>query len=358
MCKLIATLTLMLVFSMSLFGANVVPVPNLPQKPTKQLMSRLNNSADLFAEKIISYYAAAVCYEAQLGLMGVRPARELIAPTLEQLSRPHQRVLQTQWQQAAALYNQLAGLKITADNPQMEALRASVHELQEELSRVRLESASELSRTRAENSALQLEVTRLEIYPDLHEKALGIIALLRSQVNRHTIPTFGVSVGVTSLIFEGSGTTSNASADVGLVFNPTTLLGIGNFLDVWFNYSTPNIKTSGYEALIHNTNFLSTGVNVILPLSKILEIEKFYWNLKGGIGYYWIDKSTPNVYVDKELWKGVMLKAEMEFINLATRFPFGIYASATINSTMKTDPFPVSSSLNAGLRFYLTGSQK
>jgi hypothetical protein len=369
MCKLIATLTLLLVFSISLFGTNVVPVVDLPTKPTKQLMSKLNNNTDLYVEKVLNYYTASVCYEAQLNLMGIKPTKEVIAPTLEQLSKPSQKVLQFQWKQASDLHKQIASIEVTAENPNIAAFRSNIYELQVELAKLRADSAK-----------LSLALKELDIYPELYENTLYTINKFKEQVNRYTIPTLGVSVGATTLLFSDDMVGSTAGVNLGLVFNPTPLLGIGNFFDVWFDYSNPNIKTNHYsnygnlETLTHNTNILSLGANIVLPLSKIFEVEKYYWTIKGGAGYYWIDDKTPNTIVNNNLWKGVVLKVEMEFVNLASRFPFGVYASATFNHTNAdlTLDHPDYyyyynniafgnkwfNSLNAGLRFYLTGSCK
>ena len=372
MRKIVASLTFLLIFSISLFSANVVPVVNLPAKPTKQLMSRLNKNAELFADKVISYYAVAVCYEAQLNLMGIKPVRELVAPTTDQLSKPSLKTLQTHWQQAAILHRQVAGVEVTADNPRTEVLRGNVFELQ-----------SELSNLKVKNTELELKLKELEIYPELYDLSRKSVDGFKEQINRHTIPTLGISTGVTTLLFSDDRINANAGVEVGLVFNPTPLLGIPNFFDIWFDYSTPDIKAhhSGYfydnyydETMVHNTNVLSLGANLVLPLSRILDIEKYAWNLKGGVGYYWIDDKVPNTYLESNLWKGVMFKVEMEFINLTTRFPFGLYASATFNQTnaglMLNSPnyyyqpdgidFGKKwfNSLNAGLRFYLTGIYK
>ena len=369
MCKFLASLTFLLIFSITLFGANVVPIVDLPLKPTKQLMNNLNKNAELFAERVLSYYTTALCYEAQLHSMGIRPTRELIAPTADQLSKPNQKVLQTQWQQAAMLHKQVSSVPVTKGHPKVDSLRSNERKLQEELSLLR-----------AKNAELEIELIHLEHYPELYKNAVQSIDRFKERVNRHTVPTLGISTGVTTLVFNDEMISSNAGVNVGLIFNPTQLLGIGNFFDIWFDYSTPDIKTQhsnyydyGYynETIVHNTNVLALGANLVLPLSRIFEIEKYLWNLKGGVGYYWIDDKMPNVNLENNLWKGVLLKAETEFVNLATRFPFGVYLSGTLNYTnadlILNHPNYYGNiefgnrwfvSLNAGLRFYLTGSYK
>ena len=102
MQKAIAILTILLISASSLFAANpqkmnkVIPIVDLPAKPTKQMMSSISKNRSLYFSTILEYYEASVAYEAQLALLGKSPNKKVVAPTFQQSSKPNSKVVQFQ----------------------------------------------------------------------------------------------------------------------------------------------------------------------------------------------------------------------------------------------------------------------
>jgi len=365
MCKVIATLTFLFTFSIFLFGAKAVPVVELPPKPTKEFLNKISKNPSLYAETIISYYTISTAYVSQLELMGVKPTIRIVAPSLDELSKPSQKVLNSRMNQALTLNRQISNLDIAIEGSKIEQLRKSEYELRTELLKLRTDTAM-----------LGLKLKELAVYPELYNESLEVIKKLKKQQKSKLVPTLGVSVGANTLLFLDDNIKSNAGVDVGVTLNPITD-GVGKHLGLWFDYSALQIKTNDYYydywnyypiTLTHNANILSVGVNVDIlgiPL-HLAGMEDCPLKFRIGGGYQWLDISTPNYNLNNHLWKGIVVKGEIEYRNLCTRYPFGVYVSSSYQHIDPTlDYLPNSGkfskgvfSLNAGLKFFLTGSYR
>ena len=363
MCKIIATLTFLFTFSIFLFGAKAVPVVDLPPKPTKEFLNKVSRNPSLYSETIISYYTISTAYVAQLELMGVKPAFKVVAPSLDELSKPSQKVLNSRMNQALTLNRQISSLDVVAEGTKIELLRKSEYELRSELMQLRTDTAK-----------LGLKLKELEVYPELYNESLCTIMKLKKQQKSKIVPTLGLSVGANTLLFLDDDVSSNAGMSIGMTLNPITS-GLGKHLGVWFDYSALQIKTNNiiyydywYNVFNHNANILSVGANVDvlgIPL-HLAGMEDCPLKFKIGGGYQWIDISTPNYNVNNHLWKGLVVKGEIEYRNLCTGYPFGVYVSSIyqhVNPTLDFIPYnnkinKGAFSLNAGLKFFLTGSYR
>ena len=363
MCKVIATLTFLLTFSILLFGAKAVPVVELPPKPTKEFLNKISKNPSLYSETIISYYTISTAYVAQLDLMGVKPTIRVVAPSLDELSKPSQKVLNSRMNQALTLNRQITSLDAAAEGSKIESLRKSEYELRNELLQLRSDTAK-----------LRLKLKELSVYPELYDESLVVLKELKKQQKSKLVPTLGLSVGANALLFLDDDISSNAGPNVGVTLNPITS-GIGKPLGLWFDYSALKIKTNNLYndywypfTLNHNANVISVGANVDLlgiPL-HLAGMEYCPLKIKVGAGYQWIDVSTPNYNANNHLWKGVAVKGEIEYRNLCTRYPFGVYVSTIYQHVEPTLDFIPNNgqfskgvfSLNAGLKFFLTGGYK
>jgi hypothetical protein len=377
MRKAIAILTILLISATNLLAENpqelnerkkkVLPVIALPAKPTKQVMANRN----VYFSTILEYYEATIAYKAQLELLGKAPNIKIIAPTFSQFSKPNQKFVQNQWRQAENLYNQIRNTDVLVANEKDENLREQLNYVKSE----RIKIQNELEKCKLE---LQEKEFYEKHYENFYNSAMKNLDFLQNQLTNNTIPTLGIGIGGTTFLYHDEKFTSEAALNFSIYLNPAQLLGI-DFLDFWFDYSNSafKIKTDDEyyyypQATEYKDYTFSAGVNLNLPLSKLLDFEKYYWGIKAGAGYYWKDVSLPNA-VDilnagsSEInWNGAVIRLETELANFATSFPFGIYASYSFMKTNKelnlygyNNDINLNDkwigSVNVGLRFFLTG---
>jgi hypothetical protein len=355
----------------------VIPIVELPKKPNDALLEQMSDSTDnsgnryLYVSTLFDYYHAAVAYETQLISLGETPKVKLFSPTIGQLSDTNidnrSDYLSMYWQQASKLYKQLKKVPALETNKKMETLRKQIYYLDGQLVNLNEDIAK-----------LKLDNVKLENYVNLYYEAINTINTLRKQINRHAIPTFGISAGASNLVLTDDGMSATFNSSVGLYLNPAQLLGTGSYVDLWFDYQNPTFKVTSVRQpyysnndVEHKASILSTGVNLCLPITRLLHIGRYNWSVKAGVGYYWLFDHAPNTYTTNTVWNGVQVKFETELDNFARTLPFGIYFSYSLMNT-NNDLYIANGmydntniefgnrwigSFNAGLRFFITSTK-
>lgn len=365
MRNVIALLIVLTFSSISLLAANQIPIRELPAKPSKELKDTKLTSCKEFMASVLDCYAASVSYAAQLELLGKKLTRSLAVPSYERIKDNDRSLLDEQWKQASELYNTVKAQDVVLPNKQIDEYRKLEYKLRQVTGRL-VEKINEKD----------LEIETNAQYKNLYEQSLLKFDELRGTINNTTIPTLGVSVGAAFYFLPHDDATTAFSPYVGVYLNPATMLGVPDVINFWVDYTVPRFQFYSYpgagitEATEHNGSMVSLGLLANLPVAKWFGAEQWSINLKPGAGYYWMADKIPNSNISVFLWKGLVLKGELEYVNYATNFPFGVYASVTGNQTDRNLIIPSSLdalynvdfgnkwivSLNFGLRFFLTGT--
>jgi hypothetical protein len=304
--------------------------------------------------------------------MGVTPTTPLPKLVRADYIPSKEKILEI-WGIANALHTQISSTSVIRDLDENaeSKLRYLNHRLQGENRRLK----ANLEKHGFNNQALKMEITHLE---SILEECLSHSGYL----NVHSLPVLGLATGLSSFYFSDENINSKVAPSVSLYFNPGFLLGTRDYIECWFDYSNPSFNITqntwnwwgwGWtETITHNTDVMALGASVVLPLWRLFMCKdtpcKYRWNLKGGIGHYWVDDRSPNLNLPKSYWKGLTFKVETEFANLTTRVPFGVFFSWSWLNTPNDLSFPSAtagfydygnrwpSHINAGLRFYLFNS--
>jgi hypothetical protein len=357
----------LLSFGSYLFAQNQVPVVDLPPAPNSIVTDPDEDqySNTDVVNTILDYYQTAVAYQTQLQLKGVRLDRRIVRPRVDLIiNDPAQEVIEAmltqQWEQVKYFYNELQRVPSSAINEKLNQMQKLIYDLEEKL----LADDSVMM-------ALSLKNSQNSKYEGLFKDALAGLETGRGEANHCTVPSIGLSAGAQVIVPDVADLTVGGSPYISLYINPTSMLGMPNILDFWLDYSNPRFTvhyTAAASDLTHNGTLMSVGLNArILPISYLLNIKNFAWDIKAGLGWFWMVDDVNNSTIASDVWNGCQIKLETSVNNFATKLPFGIFASYSfmhINNTLTAGTLSQApldskwmSGLNLGLRFYLTSGK-
>lgn len=335
------------------------PIVELPPLPGSNELELYEESDALFALKVLEYYRIAVIYESQLKMMGITPANPTLIPTLEELTDADQRTLRRYYTQADGLRRQVLDAPDGLYHRKIQELRERVEKmnndnfvLQEQVFRQNLELLSaNFYRARYREMITQIDSLRRvldEMFYDCNQKSWQAAERVRQAYDNWKNSASILAIGLTGnyLNYYDSRIDANISPGVAVVFNPSPIFGMGRILDIWTEYTYQLIETNRRieNRLInmeYKTDFISTGVNLNVPLSEVMSINNFYLGLKGGYGFFWGSTRLPNTDLPSKKWQGQTVRFELMATNFSRfHFPVGLYAAYSFQNYSKDLIFP------------------
>ncbi len=335
---------LVVVFSAFIFAAKLLqaaePATKLAPYPTKAELERYEDNEEMYASLLLEYYRTASVLEAQLHYWGVAPNTTVVMPTLDEITSQETKTLKKFHSIASKLLKQIEQL------PE-EELHAHLYDIEKRLIDERKTNAE----LHVKNFELELKSQSAESYAtriyeiikqfDGMKRELDSISYLYYMLKFSSnsamvralddsfIPSIMLSNSGQILSFGADGINTDLSYGAKAEVNLNTFSNIGKYLDVWFAYLMPQIKsnslykTTGTPWREWNSNIYSLGVN--LNFHDIIDLYHSKAGIKIGGGYYWGSATSPNIGLPKVDYKGGTLNLELNFSKLTTISPANLY---------------------------------
>lgn len=335
-------ITAILFVFIAIFSAAFAAEPyiKIPPYPTKAEMERYEDNEEMFASLLLDYYRAASILEAQLQYWDIKPVVRIAAPTLDEITAQETKVLKKFYGIAAKLQAQIEAL------PE-EGLRAHMLDVESRLKDERKKNVE----MHAKNFELELKTQHIDTYSErIYEFArqcdkmksdLDSISYLYYMLKYSSssalaralddsfIPSLMLSNSGHLISMGANGINTDISYGAKAELNLNSFYGFGKYLDLWFAYLMPQIKsnpfheTAGSQWREWNSNIYSFGLN--FNLSDVIAISSAKAGIKIGGGYYWGGATSPNIGLPDVDYKGQMLNLELNFSKFTTISPASLY---------------------------------
>ena len=368
------------------------PRVDLPKMPHPAFWQRLQDDpeelSDIdkieFSTILHEFYRTSEILSQQLDELG-RPTKiRLEAPRIRGIDQLDDAddldlvaILRAQIEQARRLTREVESIEQPAVNLKNQELQNKNLELKREWDSTNHSFRQEINELKKQLENSKLNEMENENFKELFFSCQKTIQQIRLERNHYTVPTLSFYVGtaLSTNIFTESDVTSIFAHSLGVNFNPTTFLGIPDYIDVWLDYSNLTVNfASAYE---HDLNNISAGINLrLFSISNYLKTTSFNWIVKAGAGYLLsLDKIPNNSHLNSNIWQGWLWKVETEIFNLAKKFPIGVYASYSrmnidkhlaiyknleaTSGTMNMDlNHKKLGTINFGLKFFISASSR
>jgi len=340
MYKSIYILLILLLSQSRIFAAQ--PIVKVEPLPSGNELEIYEDSENLFAMKILEYYKLSIALETQIRIMGLESATRVISPTLEELEDTDIRTLRKFYRQATALEKQVIDAPEGLFNAKIDDLRLKLDKqqydnfiLKEQLFVQNLDLLScNFYKTNYRKLIAQSDSIRLVIdenYFDYMQKLWGQNLSLHKlhQNTHHYTPILSLSGTGNFLNFRNNNIESDISPGVMITFNPSPIIGFGKFVDIFGEYIHPILLVVEENSSIrarYNTNMLTTGLKLNVPLSDLMKINDFQLDFKAGYGFFWANTEAPNTDFGRTNWQGQLIRLELGVSNFnKIFFPVGVF---------------------------------
>lgn len=325
------------------------PIIKISPLPPNAELEMYEDSEGLFTQKTLDYYKAAVLLESQLKMMGLEPATETFPPTLEELQDVDVALLKKFYRMALNLENQvksspdgLYNKKIVELREQLKVKDARLFELEDELFQQNVINKHLLFyQEKYSELIVQIDSLRHEfdkLYLDYSQKIWKHDTELRQMyeqaAKRQAI--LSISASGNQLFMGNDNINEDISPGVAINFYPKPVLGYGRLFDVWVEYLYPVLNARNSFQLKDNndkypyefsTDIISSGINMSIPISELIEVNDFNIGFKLGGGFFWGNARLFNSNVPKSDWQGQMVRMEFNVANYNSSVPMGLYVA-------------------------------
>ncbi|MFN8358823.1 MAG: hypothetical protein U0264_02810 [Candidatus Kapaibacterium sp.] len=315
------------------------PVVKVPPMPTSTEMEVYQDSDELFAKLLLSYYQAAASLDAQLRYWEIKPVATVPVPTLDELTGQETKTIRKYYSIAMRLQTQIEALS-------EDQIRAHVRDVERRLLSERNKSA-ELSIAKYEE---ELTARRVDLYKQRLDNIMKFTDSLKAAndsltyayymlryssqeayaraVMQSSIPSIQFSNAASFLAFNNDALQTDISFGAKMELNLNSAADYGKYFDLWFAYLMPQIKSAhpsqtGQNWRQWNSNIYSFGINLNLP--EVIELHPVKAGIKIGAGHYWGSGSAPNDALPETEYKGQMMNVELNFSRFTTLSPMGLY---------------------------------
>lgn len=323
---------------------SAIPLVSLPEYPQNEQIQVLADSPELFTSHLLRYYQTCVVYSTQIKLLGVELKYEVREPNFEQISEPDVDILKK-------YYNQAVKLKeiIENSNKQMnkdfENLKKSLQDsyskidsLNLSLMKSNLENQNnekyknEIDNLLKANAKLRSDIFEMRIKfendkVELAEKMNEV--LINDQQKYNSILNFGFAGQ--KYFFNDDRIKNNINLALNFDLGLGTLIGIGNYLELYVKYSNPILKLNDFPEDSNSiagdwyTNSFDLGMN--FTYDNIFQLSKSTIGGKIGFGYLTANSKFPNANAKESNWKALLLNFEMNIQAKNKMFPYQFYIS-------------------------------
>lgn len=325
---------------LSYIGFAAEPVVKLPPYPTKAEMETYEDNEEMFASLLLDYFQTAATLEAQLKYWDVKPVVALPSPTLEEITSQEVKTLKKFYGIGSKLQAQIEALPEEQTHAHLFDLQKRLKEEREKnidlrIRNFELELKSQHSDTYAariyeivkRSDSMKQELDSISYLYYMLKYSSG--SAMAKALNDSFIPSFMLSNSVHVLSMGADGVQTDISYGAKAELNLNSLSEFGKYLDIWFAYLMPQIKSNPFPENNNsawrewNSNIYSFGLNLNLP--EIIELSPAKAGIKIGVGHYWGSASSPNLPLPEVDYKGQLLNLELNFSRFTTISPASIY---------------------------------
>lgn len=345
-----------------------VSVPDLPNKSAQE---SYEDSEEIFIRTVLQYYYIAAGIETLIRNQGATPNIIVPIPSEEELSDNDFKIIRRYHAICIKLKNQY-------DIEKMNYRDAEIDKLFN-----RLQECSRYNFSlQAQNRALMLENNKLNFYKGSNEqliydienqyfvidslnwelynsKAEIIKEYHKKQLDKEVKhrPVFSLLSGVSKHYYYNDAVVENNGFNGQLVFNPGPISRFGQYIDIrgGLQHYSLDIRSNSYFCTSYEYS-----LDLILPISRLMEVERFNFDFKIGTGFFHSKNYAVNTGIDENKWHGELIRLELDAYNFGYEFPIGLYISYAFyhNSKMpKFDNYYLNSewvtNLSIGLSFAL-----
>jgi len=345
-----------IVLLLSTFSLNadlfIMDLPPLPDKNQREFLE-----GETYARSVLDYYKVSVNYEALIKLKGVKPIVDgVTAPTLDQLQSEDFNVIKSYFKIAEQLKKQYEESGFNRRDKAIEELNKQLLDIENKnlelgLKNFQLELANKsVDFYSAQIKALIFELDKKNLICD---SLLSAVYFAKKQVyckmseeiqkiNKNKYPIFTLYSGVQKHYLNPNDPNfENKLGFAGsIAFNPGPILHFGRYFDFRAGYA--QYPLTAYDVK-YDTQIFEYNIDLIFPISKIFNFNKFATEFKVGLGFFQTTAKADNLSISNTEWYGELVRMELSAFNFGTEFPIGLYLSYSFyhndNGIMFTTPY-------------------
>ncbi|HRP02709.1 MAG TPA: hypothetical protein PLE30_08685 [Candidatus Kapabacteria bacterium] len=322
--RIIYVLLLFSFCTLQMFSA--IPVVEVQNPDSKQILELYEDSEELFAMKVIDYYKTALMLETQLKVLGIDTKAKAIQPTMEELEELDYKVIVKYYKIAKALEDEV----IAAPMSDREKLLKHINHLEistnDSLANMVLSKGEEL------NSILEKSLERLKSMDKMYSKNLELIRDSYENNCMNSYSLISISGKANTFIANGGDYMKNDPwLSVKGTLNAGRISGFWKDFNVWYEYLSPNFITeydkNQEDRVYWNTNAHAVGIGGKIPM---MASQNFKHGINLELGYFWLKSHITNLTNSSSNWDGMNLNFEYYAGVPSCRYPFELFVSFSI----------------------------
>ncbi|MEI6088888.1 MAG: hypothetical protein WCR42_00395 [bacterium] len=335
-------------------------VPSLPTKAEKEMYEE----QALYTMKLMEYYSIASGLESIIRISGAKPVEKVPVPSAETITEPDFKVLTAYYRICTNLKKQVDKENILYKDQKILEFYKTIERLKRENFNLKYDNKmlamdnslykskfnnlfDKLTETNKKIDSLEMRYINELVNSNLNSLAMTVDYKLRYY------PILQLKGGVSQALFFSEILDERAGCNAQLNFVPGPLWGLGEYFDVFGGINCYNIYVNNYK---FNANVYNYGLDIIVPISKLIELKRFNMDFKVGLGFFNATAKAPNSTLVNSDWYGQMMRFEFNAYNTGYNFPVGIYAYYTFYYNNNNIVFPMGGGIDYSLNTNWSGA--
>jgi len=335
-------------------------VPSLPTKSEKELYEEQAP----YVMKLMEYYSIASGLETIIRVSGSKPVEKVPVPSAETLTEPDFKVITTYYKICTNLKKQVESENILYKDKKLLDFYRTIERLKKENFNLKYDNKmlsmdnnlfkskfnnlfDKLTETNKKIDSLEMRYINEVVNKNLNSLSQTVDFKLRYY------PVLQIKTGINQALFFSNTLDERAGYNAQLNFVPGPLWGLGEYFDVFGGIN-------GYNVYVNNVKFnadvYNYGLDLIVPISKFIEMKRFNLDFKIGLGFFNANAKAPNSTLANSEWYGQMMRFEFNVYNTGYNFPVGIYAYYTFYYNNNNIVFPMGGGINYSLNTNWSGA--
>lgn len=335
-------------------------VPPLPTKAEREMYEE----QALYTMKLMEYYSIASGLESIIRISGAKPVERVPIPTTDMLSDAEFKVLANYYKICTNLKKQVDSENILYKDKKLLEFYKTIERLKRDNFTLSYDNKmlsmdnnlykskfnnlfDKLTETNKKIDSLEMRYINELVNSNLNSLAMTV------DYKMHFYPVLQIKGGVNQLLLFSDILDERTGFGAQMNFVPGPLWGLGQYFDVFGGVNCSNIYVNTFK---FNTNIYHYGLDLIVPISKFIEMKRFNLDFKVGLGFFNASAKAPNSILANSDWYGQMMRFEFNAYNTGYNFPVGIYAYYTFYYNNNNIVFPMGGGINYSLNTNWSGA--
>lgn len=335
-------------------------VPPLPTKAEREMYEE----QALYTMKLMEYYSIASGLESIIRISGAKPVERVPIPTTDMLSDAEFKVLANYYKICTNLKKQVDSENILYKDKKLLEFYKTIERLKRDNFTLSYDNKmlsmdnnlykskfnnlfDKLTETNKKIDSLEMRYINELVNSNLNSLAMTV------DYKMHFYPVLQIKGGVNQLLLFSDILDERTGFGAQMNFVPGPLWGLGQYFDVFGGVNCSNIYVNNFK---FNTNIYHYGLDLIVPISKFIEMKRFNLDFKVGLGFFNASAKAPNSILANSDWYGQMMRFEFNAYNTGYNFPVGIYAYYTFYYNNNNIVFPMGGGINYSLNTNWSGA--